>query len=441
MSREIYHNGLFYRFVKLLVNFGLRAYFGRIVVKGRENLPSDTPYILAPNHQNAFLDALMMLQLNKFRPTVFVARADIFGSALARKVLGFLKIMPVYRARDGKESLAQNERIFEKSVEVVLHNTPFCIMAEGTHNDRRQLLPLKKGLFRIAFAAQQRLGTTPLHIIPVGIDYESYDKPGHTAIINIGKPIAVDGYMEQYSRNNALAINAIKNDLCAAMKAQMHQIDSTSHCNDFYTISKLYADSQHCDAWERFETRRDITRKLDILEKSNPQQAEQLCDKMNDISEKCKKNGICFLQLFEPKSVTKTIIYTILFLGGVAAIVAINWKIFVMLLLLCPIPFLPTRLLFRKTDDSQFVGSLNYAVQFVLTLIYLVAMTVAVGVMENVWYALGALVAGVVVWRVGHRFGKMIKQLVHGWKLLVFKNKTTRELRNIFVETLRTISE
>ena len=60
MSAPIYHNGIGYRLAKHTVNFGLRAYFGHIITKGSENLPH-TPYILAPNHQNAFLDALLML--------------------------------------------------------------------------------------------------------------------------------------------------------------------------------------------------------------------------------------------------------------------------------------------------------------------------------------------------------------------------------------------
>ena len=439
MSREIYHNGLFYRFVKLLANFGLRAYFGRIVVKGRENLPSDTPYILAPNHQNAFVDALMILQINKFRPTVFVARADIFGSALARRVLGFLKIMPVYRARDGKESLAQNERIFEKSVEVVLHNTPFCIMAEGTHNDRRQLLPLKKGIFRIAFVAQQKLGDKPLYIVPVGIDYESYDKPGHTAIINIGQPIAVKDYIESYQDNNALAINKIKEALQVAMTAQMHNIQSAEHYEEFYLLSKLYADAlgEGCGGkatWRRFELRRQMTQKLDGWEQHNPQNASDIAKEISDTATLCRAHEIDSMRLFETKSVVETVVGTILLVGIPMAIALLNWRLLVMLLLLCPIPFLPTRLLFRNVEDRQFVGSLNFAVQFVLVVLYLLAMTIAVGLLQGWGYATAALVAGIAVWRTAYRLGTLAKRLLIGWKLLFFKQKTAKIMKEKFDE-------
>ncbi|MBO7541281.1 MAG: 1-acyl-sn-glycerol-3-phosphate acyltransferase [Bacteroidales bacterium] len=434
MSREIYHNGLFYRLVKLLVNFGLRAYFGRIVVKGRENLPSDGSYILAPNHQNAFLDALMILQINKLRPTVFLARADIFGNTLADKVLHFLKIMPVYRARDGRKSLEKNDITFEKSLQVLLHNVPFCIMAEGTHNDRRQLLPLKKGIFRIAFAAQQKLGNKPLYIVPVGIDYESYDTSGNSSIINIGQPIAMKDYIESYQDNNALAINKIKEDLRVAMTAQMHQIDSTEHYDEFYLFSKLYADARGEGyggeaTWRKFELRRKMSQKLDGLEQLNPQNGSDMAKEISDTSTLCSAYGVNSMRLFETKSVVETVVGTILLAGIPVAFALLNWRLLVMLLLLCPIPFLPTRLLFRNQSDQQFVGSLNFAVQFVLVLLYLLAMTITVGLLQGWGYAAAALVAGIAVWRTASLLGSLVKRLFIGWKILFFKQKTANNMK------------
>lgn len=441
---EIYSNGVFYRLVKHTVNFGLRAYFGNIVINGRENLPSDGSYILAPNHQNAFVDALMILQINKLRPTVFLARADIFGSALADKVLHFLKIMPVYRARDGKNSLAQNDLIFKKSMEVVLHSTPFCMMAEGTHNDRRQLLPLKKGMFRIAFAAQQKLGNKPLYIVPVGIDYESYDTSGNSSIINIGQPIAMKDYIESYQDNNALAINKIKEDLRVAMTAQMHNIQSAEHYDEFYHLSKLYSDARGEGyggkaTWRKFELRRQMTQKLDGLEQHNPQNADDIAKEISDTATLCRAYGIDPMRLFETKSVVETVVGTILLVGIPVAIALLNWRLLVMLLLLCPIPFLPTRLLFRNVEDRQFVGSLNFAVQFVLVVLYLLAMTIAVGLLQGWGYAAAALVTGIAVWRTAYSLGSLVKRLFIGWKMLFFKQKTANNMKEKFDEIFKKV--
>ena len=432
---EIYRNGVFYRLVKHTVNFGLRAYFGNIVIKGRENLPSGKSYILAPNHQNAFLDALLMLQLDKWRPTVFLARADIFGNALANKALRFLKIMPVYRARDGRQSLSNNDAIFRLSKDVILHRVPLCLMAEGTHNDRRQLLPLKKGMFRIAFTAKEQMGDEPLFIVPVGIDYQSYITPGNAVVVNIGQPISIDGYMEGFRQNNALVINQLKEDLRVAMTAQMHNIQSTENYNEFYLLSRLYADDRCTEcgrngAWQRFELRRQMSQRLDLLEKENPQKVEEIVTKIVETEAFCHDNGVDTMRMFEKRNTLGIVVGTLLLVGIPVVLAVIKWRLLVMLLLLCPIPFLPTGLLFCHQSDQQFVGSLNYAVQFVLSIVYLVVMTAFVWCLEGWMFALIALFAGVCVWRWGYVLTLWVTRPFNDWKLLIFKRKIVKKAKD-----------
>ncbi len=438
MPAPIYHNGIGYRLAKHTVNFGLWAYFGHIITKGTENLPH-TPYILAPNHQNAFLDALLMLQLNKRRPTVFVARADIFGNTLANKILRFLKIMPVYRARDGRQLLQGNDAVFQIAEKVVLHNVPFCMMAEGTHNNHRQLLPLKKGMFRIAFAAQQKMNGKPLFVVPVGIDYESYDTPGHPVIINIGKPIAVESYMKQYLQNNALAINCLKDDLRTALTAQMHNIQSTYYYDEFYLLSVLYARWQcpkygKTNDWRRFELRRQASQKLDLLEQHNPQKARQIAQQTVEIRNFCNANGVVISRLFGTRNKPSVLARVLLMVSVAVALALADWRLLTMLLLLCPIPFLPTRHLFAKQSDPQFVGSLNFALQFVFTIAYLVAMAAMVWIFEKWYFALAALLMGVAAWRMGHLAAAWVGGLFADCKATVFRSKATAKAEKALLD-------
>ena len=90
-----WHNNVFYR---------------KVIVLGRENINPDDPVIFAPNHQNALMDALAVLFTNKGQ-NVFLARADIFKRKSIAAVLYFLKILPVYRIRDGFSSLKGNDEI------------------------------------------------------------------------------------------------------------------------------------------------------------------------------------------------------------------------------------------------------------------------------------------------------------------------------------------
>ena len=66
-----------YLTVKYLGRLTLPIYFGRFEVNGRENIPKEDPFILAPNHQNAFLDAIMMGCYND-KPVHFLTRSDVF---------------------------------------------------------------------------------------------------------------------------------------------------------------------------------------------------------------------------------------------------------------------------------------------------------------------------------------------------------------------------
>src|SRR3989339_838281 len=101
----LWHNNVFYR---------------KVIVIGQENLNPDHHIIFAPNHQNALMDALAVLFTNEGH-NVFLARADIFRKNMIASILYFLKILPVYRMRDGFSSLKGNEEIFTKTIDVIKH--------------------------------------------------------------------------------------------------------------------------------------------------------------------------------------------------------------------------------------------------------------------------------------------------------------------------------
>lgn len=169
--------------------------YSRLVCKGVENIPSDGAVIFAPNHTNALMDALTVLAMAD-RTTVFVARADIFKNKYIAKLLYFFKLMPIMRMRDGRENLKKNEEIIRKAVEVLEAGVPFCIFCEGTHRMKHSLLPIVKGIFRIAFRCNDELkGDKPVYIVPVGIEYGSYTRYRNSLSINVGKAIDVTGFI------------------------------------------------------------------------------------------------------------------------------------------------------------------------------------------------------------------------------------------------------
>ncbi len=201
--------------LKRYVIFFFKKFYGEHIVVGRENIPKDCPIILAPNHVNALMDALAVHSVvpSNF-PITFLARSDMFNSKPIAKLLYFVKMLPIFRMRDGVENLGRNGDIFDKCVDILHHNKALGIMPEGNQGEDHKLRPLVKGIFRIAFTAQEKYGTTPaVKIIPIGIDFGHLVKFGKHIIINIGKPIEVSEYMEAYAENPVTATNDIREKL------------------------------------------------------------------------------------------------------------------------------------------------------------------------------------------------------------------------------------
>ena len=149
MAKAIQDDDKLYNLLSPLVKFGTRCHYNGFVIRGTENLPRDGAYIIAPCHQQALMEPLAVLRFAP-KPPVFLARADIFAKPAFRAILTFLKIMPVYRIRDGQDQLGRNKEIFDRCRDVLLDGYPLCLMAEGRHNNRHHLLNMGKGMFRIA---------------------------------------------------------------------------------------------------------------------------------------------------------------------------------------------------------------------------------------------------------------------------------------------------
>lgn len=186
---KIWEKNIFYNITRRYVDWCTNASYSSLTVRGKENIPADGAVILAPNHCNTLMDALVVLQADR-GPSSYGARADLFKKPMMASALRWLRILPLARARDGREAVAGNEEIFDEVVECLDHDVPFCMFSEGTHRTKHSLLPLKKGIWRVATRAAAKLDK-PVYVVPVGIDYDDYFKYMKEARVTFGKPIRV----------------------------------------------------------------------------------------------------------------------------------------------------------------------------------------------------------------------------------------------------------
>jgi 1-acyl-sn-glycerol-3-phosphate acyltransferase len=182
-------------FLKFWVRLALPFFAKNIHISGTECLKEKGPLVLALNHPNSFLDAVLLGAFME-QPVHFLARGDVFRIGWVRAILTRINMLPVYRIRDGKDKLNLNEQTFERSREVLEKNGILLVFVEGFCEHQTTLqLPLKKGAPRVIEACWRK--GVPVKILPIWLQYSSFT--GHPKTIEIrfgdkiGRPPAADG--------------------------------------------------------------------------------------------------------------------------------------------------------------------------------------------------------------------------------------------------------
>ena len=190
---EIWEKDSLYYFLRWYVDLCTRLSYRRFKIEGK--LPSDGAVILAANHTNTLMDALVMLPF-RHRGIAFGARADIFRRPAAARILHWLKIVPMVRLRDGIREVARNRDTLAEVDHILEHGMPFALFPEGRHRPMHSLLPLQKGISRIAMESAAH---RPTSIVPVGIDYSAFFRYRSTCHIKLGSPIDVNAFLQEHA--------------------------------------------------------------------------------------------------------------------------------------------------------------------------------------------------------------------------------------------------
>jgi len=363
-------------------------YYKKIERRNEKVIPRNKPVIIAPNHQNALMDALAIVFEVPFQ-TIFMTRADIFAKPLARKILTFLNMLPIYRQRDGIASLAKNEEIFIETTRILKdHHNPVCLFPEGNHGDRRRLRPLVKGIFRIAFKAQEDYKEQPfVQIIPTGIDYGHYQKFRQTLFINFGQPIEVSEYWIQYEKNPAIGINALRDRLIEEMRKCMIDIQTEEYYDTYMGLRDFYRPEMYVrlgvkknNLATRFDTDKILIAALDKTLQNDPEKIKTIDQKFRSYAAlRDKLNLRDWVFRKEKYSVAVNLLSLVfclvlspLFLLGLFN----NWPQF----------FIPVKLI-KKIKDTQFKSTAAWGSGAVIQAVYYILLIVLALIFIPYWWA------------------------------------------------------
>lgn len=213
---------MLYHLIKPYARLAINIYCRHIIITNKHLLRSKGPLLLAVNHPNSFLDAVILDTLFD-EPIVSLARGDAFSKPMVAKVLRSLNILPVYREREGKEHLHRNYDTFDECIDIFRRGGVVLIFTEALCENEWHLRPLKKGTARMASAAWQQ--NIPLKILPIGINYNSFRLFGKNIHVNIGDIISRQHITSSIDENGKL-LNELTASIEAQLKKLVYEIDS-----------------------------------------------------------------------------------------------------------------------------------------------------------------------------------------------------------------------
>lgn len=258
------------------MTIALRFFYRRVYVTGRETICREGPAIIIANHTSSLMDAALLGVLIQ-RPVYFFARADVFSGRFFSRLLGALHMIPVNNHEAGRNTLEDNNKSFSKATEILAKGGIVVFFPEGISHIDRKLLPLRKGVFRLAFkSAKENNFLHNIPVIPAGINYSHPSSCQADVMIHFGTPLLLNDYKEEYLYNAAASLLRITKDSYAAMQEHTLYIRDESKCQLIENCLKIKRNdySFFTNQWmqgtiKRLEEEKTICKGIDQLESSD----------------------------------------------------------------------------------------------------------------------------------------------------------------------------
>lgn len=323
MRKNIYDKDFGYNILKPIVDWNLKHSYRKVEVRGKENIPTDGAVLIAPNHCNTLMDALVILRAFD-NETVFGARADMFNNAFIAKLMYFIRILPMVRQRDGMRNVLKNYETQEIIVDTLKNKVRFCMFPEGRHRPAHSLQVLGKGVFRAALAANAEFGEKmPVYIVPAGIEYGDYFRYRSTSLVTFGKPINVTEVVKELNLDNeAQIMDHLRKDLTAKMSELITYINYDEDYAAKWALTKIRALGFKGSLYDQMLNNRSLVSDIEKACEERPEDMNELLSKVSAFEKERTKKGVSIYS-FGKKNLALNIIGK-----GLAAILGLPYLLF-----------------------------------------------------------------------------------------------------------------
>ena len=428
MAKKIQDPDFVYSLLLPYVNHHTRRAYRRFEVHGKENLPRNCATIFGVNHSNTLMDALVLLASDNIKK-VFIARGDIFKNPIVAKILTFLRILPIFRIRNGVAAVRQNDDSLNKAVDVLHDHVDLYLFPEGTHRTKHSLMRMGKGLFHIAVDANKQFGDkTPVYIIPAAIEYGDYFRFRSTAMINFGQPINVTEFMEQTAEENeAVNINLLKDMLNVEISKLFTYIPDDEDYDAIWEIVKMKNEKRAGGLYQKMLRNRTTVDKVLKLREEKPEEAKALFGKVTDFTKERVRQKISVTSVAKKYLLLNFLWKFVVLLIGLpyyAASAFVNLPV-----------WLTTLIIRGKLTDPAFGNTVSYGVEFVLfPIVFIVGTVLLFCLLPWVW-ALAGTVLLYFSYNVFVDYGELLRRFVSDvrWS---FKTKLRKQYNELNLNKL-----
>lgn len=433
MGREkIYEKDFGYTLLKPVVDWNVKHSYRKIEVRGKENIPTDGAVIIAPNHCNTLMDALVILRAHK-EHTVFGARADIFNKPLLAKIMTFLRILPMVRQRDGLRNVLKNHETQETIVETLENKVLFCMYPEGRHRPAHSLQVLGKGVFRAALAANDRFGDKmPVYIVPTGIEYGDYFRYRSTSLVTFGKPINVTEFIKEHNvENEVMLIEPLRKELASRMSELITYIKDDDQLHEKWAFTKILSVARGNEygnfgkgLHESMMANREIVAEIEKVCENDPEGMKDLLESVGKFEKKRRKKGMSIYSFSKKNTVARII-------GkAFAALVGLPYYIFSAIISL-PM-WITYYLLKSKIRDRAFHNTVGFGVKLALGIILFIIYTILAFCLLAWPYALAVSLLTIPSYSYFFDYNEGIRRFISDIKV-----RSDKKIRGFFKEILK----
>jgi len=285
-----------YSFLRILLNASLSFSYRNIIVTGYDKIKNRKPVLFVSNHQNTFMDGLLLVKVAKnIKPNILV-RADIFKSKWAAIALDIIHLIPIYRKKDNMGSVTQNNEIFKKCIDLFKRGKALLVFPEGNHAIQRFLRTLQKGPARIAFQAEEEndfhLGLT---VAPFGLHYENHPERWYDLHVHFADPFQVAEFNNTYKEDPVAAQKEFNEKIRADISAEMIDIRWHSEykfMEDVRTLIKPYSVNWAENKKSTVHAESELVNKIGDALSANKDKTASLKQKVRAYFEKVKEEKL-----------------------------------------------------------------------------------------------------------------------------------------------------